>query len=338
MLRSRAALSTLQPGLGKAFSSRWPFRIGRWRHTASVQGILACAQGQPGPACVARPAAARRPLPLTPCCPAAHPCLPQLFVLLYPGGGSGSSRRAAQRQRNVGPGCAGPGGARRGKAAGRGAVPCALPTTPRHSAPRPPRLPAAGDTPLQIEFRVDASAAGSAQAAAASAPPPPPPSCAHCGAAGAGVTLQRCSGCRAVHYCGREHQLAHWASRHAQECTQLQQLAAALQPTGVQPTADAPGGVGGGVLAAALQQPGGREAAMVRMLLAAAGGAEGQPAESLCGLGSGGGNGPSSSTASVAGSASTAVHSVGLSLSDMSSGLAGDSGGRRRHRAWQCRR
>ena len=43
-------------------------------------------------------------------------------------------------------------------------------------------------------------------------------SCALCGADfSGGRRLMRCGGCRAVHYCSREHQAAHWDA-HARDC------------------------------------------------------------------------------------------------------------------------
>ncbi len=48
------------------------------------------------------------------------------------------------------------------------------------------------------------------------------PRCRMCAAEGCGATegLRKCSGCGAVRYCSREHQVAHWAA-HKAECRRL---------------------------------------------------------------------------------------------------------------------
>ena len=55
---------------------------------------------------------------------------------------------------------------------------------------------------------------------------PPAPTCASCGTTAAirGGKLKRCTGCKAVSYCTRDCQVAHWA-QHKLVCKQLEQAA-----------------------------------------------------------------------------------------------------------------
>lgn len=74
-------------------------------------------------------------------------------------------------------------------------------------------------------------------AAAAVAPPPPPKACAQCGALKAGDgtgKLLRCSKCKAVYYCGAEHQRSHWRS-HKYVCSK--DLKAATEAAALPPMA-----------------------------------------------------------------------------------------------------
>jgi TPR repeat protein len=84
------------------------------------------------------------------------------------------------------------------------------------------RLPPAERADGPPSAAADPEEGASSSVSSAFAPPTHPAaagkSCALCGADFSnGKRLMRCGGCRAAHYCSREHQAAHWDA-HAREC------------------------------------------------------------------------------------------------------------------------